>query len=232
MTQAHRGFVLALAPAFVLAGVLAAASPALADRRIEHVYYNPEHIVTVHGQRGVETMVEFGSDEHVENIAVGDSAAWQVTPNKRANMTVITDRRRYLFDLVATGARGRAIYAMRFDYPEQLVIAPAPLPAAQPTPAPTAPPPPPVHHTGWRMAGDRVLIPAQVYDDGNATYIAWKAESDLPAILAPGPDGSEGPVNLAMKDGTIIIDGVAPRYILRIGKASVTLTRPAREPQP
>ena len=68
-------------------------------------------------------------------------------------------------------------------------------------------------------------MPGEVYDDGTATYIAWNRDRDVPAILAPGPDGNEGPVNFVMKDGRIIIDGIAPHYILRIGKTSATLTR-------
>ena len=218
---------------------LALGAPAQADRRIEHVLYNPEHIVTVHGKSGLETMIEFASDEHVENIAVGDSAAWQVTPNKRinllflkplmarahSNMTVITDRHRYLFDLVASGGQGHAVYALRFEYPEQLLITPVVNPEPAPPAPVTAPPPPPVRNTGWRATGDRHLIPGEVFDDGSATHIVWNHDSDLPAIFAPGPDGSEGPVNFIMKDGTIIIDGVAPRYVLRIGKASAILTR-------
>ncbi len=31
-------------------------------------------------------MIEFGHGERIENVAVGDSSAWQVTPNKRANL--------------------------------------------------------------------------------------------------------------------------------------------------
>ena len=99
------------------------ATPALADRRIEQVYYNPDRVVTIKGTKSVQTVIEFGDDERIENIAVGDSAAWQVTPNKRANlvfvkplmrnartnMTVITDRRRYLFDLTNGTGRGTRI---------------------------------------------------------------------------------------------------------------------------
>ena len=64
---------------------------------------------------GIQSTIEFAADERIENVAVGDSSAWQITPNRRAsllfvkpltahsrtNMTVVTDRRTYMFDLVA-----------------------------------------------------------------------------------------------------------------------------------
>ncbi len=54
---------------------------------------------------GYQLAVEFGPDEQIENVAVGDSGAWQVTPNRRGdhlfvkpiqpgvstNMTVVTN---------------------------------------------------------------------------------------------------------------------------------------------
>ena len=255
----------------VLAGLaLAASTPLLADRRIEQVVYSADAVVAVRAQSRVQTMIEFAPDEHIENIALGDSAAWQVTPNKRANllfikplstrtrtnMTVVTDQRRYLFDLVTAPASARPVYVLRFAYPEQLVLplanalapgagalppATAPLPGGAAPAAPTTltalPAPPPnssARNTGWRITGERSLQPSEVYDDGQATYLVWPEANDLPAILAPAADGGEGPVNFTIRAGTIVIDGVAPRYLLRLGKASVLLTRttpPAGSPE-
>lgn len=243
-----------------------ASTPLLADRRIEEVVYDPDTVVPVRAQSRVQTMIEFAPDEHIENIALGDSAAWQVTPNKRANllfikplgtrthtnMTVVTDQRRYLFDLVSAPATARPVYVLRFAYPEQLVlpllataqapagplpssptltptVAPAPLAADAPmaAPTPSAASPAPLRNTGWRITGERSLQPSEVYDDGQATYLVWPEANDLPAILAPAADGAVGPVNFTVRAGTIVIDGVAPRYVLRLGKASVLLTRTA-----
>lgn len=234
--------------ALPLLALLGAAPLAAADRRIEQVLFDPDGIVTVRGQTAVQTMIEFAPDERIENIALGDSAAWQVTPNKRGNllflkplaarahtnMTVVTDQRRYLFELVSAGPRARPVYVLRFAFPEQLVLAldaaSRPAAAAEPVsaaqPAAVAPPPPaPPRHTAWRASGASQLIPAEISDDGQSTYLAWSPARDLPAILATGVDGQDGPVNFTVREGTIVIDGVAPRYVLRIGKASATLVR-------
>ncbi len=63
-------------------------------------------IVQIVGKSGIQSTIEFATDERIENVAVGDSSAWQITPNRRAsllfvkplsahsrtNMTVVTDR--------------------------------------------------------------------------------------------------------------------------------------------
>src|SRR5690606_27195983 len=100
--------------ALLAAALLAAiGAPALAeDARIVERMYDPNEVVRVEGRAGVQATIRFAEDEHIENVAVGDSQKWQVTPNKRANllfvkplteramtnMTVVTDKHTYLFD--------------------------------------------------------------------------------------------------------------------------------------
>ncbi len=227
--------------------LLLATTPAQADRRVESRAYHADQVFSVTGHPGVQTMIEFSPDEHIENIALGDSSAWQVTPNKRANliflkplslrahtnMTVVTDRRRYLFDLVNGGTRARPLYALRFSYPDEeraalAAAAQAAMIAAAPPPA--APPPAPVLNTRWEASGERRLIPARIYDDGASTYLAWADTTELPAVLVRGSDGVEGPVNFTVRGDMLVIEGVAPLYVLRIGKASAVLTNLAPRP--
>jgi len=213
------------------------AVPVFADSRIKTLFYNPDRVVSIDGHRAVQTMIEFGADERIENIALGDSAAWQVTPNKRANlifvkpliprarsnMTVVTDKRRYLFDL-HNDERSRIIYSLRFVYPDEPKVELIDEPVAAKTSSPEVAPAPPALNTNWQSKGDSKLIPARVYDDGASTFIAWADTSELPAVLTMGADGSEGPVNFAIKGDYLIVEGVAPRYVLRLGKATAILT--------
>ncbi|MDE2041924.1 MAG: TrbG/VirB9 family P-type conjugative transfer protein [Alphaproteobacteria bacterium] len=220
---------------FALLGLvclLATAVGARAHQQIASIYYSESRVIPVSGQLGVQTMIEFGPDEQIENIALGDSNAWQITPNKRANlifikplrrhahtnMTVITDRRHYLFDL---GMGGPVYYDIRFIYPEALK-----LPDAAPSPEkPVAPAPAPVINSDWQRLGNAKLLPFKVYDDGHFTYMLWPEAADLPAIFAQAADGHEGPVNFTLHDGMIVVEGVAPRYILRIGKTHAELVK-------
>lgn len=227
--------------------VLTATTPAMADARIEQVSFDPAQVVIIRGEKNVQTMVEFAPGERIENIALGNAAGWQVTPNKRGNMlflkplaarartnmTVVTDQRRYLFDLVNCGSRARPVYVLQFTFPEQLVLGFAATQKAPPqqleaTSLPqmaTPPPQAPSRNTAWRATGASQLFPAEISDDGINTYLTWSPARDLPAILSTGGDGQEGPVNFTVRDSTVVIEGVAPRYALRIGKASATLTR-------
>lgn len=235
--------------------LLLLAAPAYAQGRSEQFSYSPTRVFTVTGQRAIQTLIQFAEDETIENIALGDAAAWQVTPNKRANMlfikplyargrtnmTVVTDRRRYLFDLTIAGPKGRAIYAIQFVYPEDQMAAALlarrtdPLLAGEamlPPPEPAGPPKPEIN-TSWGMTGDQVLRPARIYDDGEATFIAWSASTELPGVFAFGNDGKEGPVNYTVRGDYLVIDGVAPRFVLRRGKARTLLTNLApRPPKP
>ena len=69
-------------PALFLALALFS-SPTLAasDPRLKSVHYETDKVVTVLGRLGYQSMIEFGNGEQIENVAVGDSSAWQVTPN-------------------------------------------------------------------------------------------------------------------------------------------------------
>ena len=71
-------FFLALA---LLAAPLAAQvqpRPAGGDPRIQVVDYNDDQVVQLQATPGYQLTVEFGPDEQIESVAVGDSAAWQV----------------------------------------------------------------------------------------------------------------------------------------------------------
>ena len=101
------------------------------DNRLQTRVFDENAVVRIDGKVKVQTTIKFGPDEVIENVAIGDSAAWQVQPNKaqsilfvkplepdaRTNMTVVTDKRTYLFDLVAS-PRNSALYVLQFRYPE------------------------------------------------------------------------------------------------------------------
>src|SRR4029079_16504043 len=118
-------------PAAVLAlALFSATAHAAVDPRLKSVHYEADKVVQVQGRLRYQSMIEFAPGESIENVAVGDSTAWQVTPNKRANllflkslagksktnMTVITDQHTYLFDLSVAAAGDTPLYNLRFTY--------------------------------------------------------------------------------------------------------------------
>lgn len=241
-----------IAAALLVANALAVPAGAEDARLVERVY-DPDVVVRVDGKPGVQATIRFAEDEHIENVAIGDSQKWQVTPNKRANllfvkplseravtnMTVVTDRRTYLFDLIASPATRTPLYVLAFTYPEdeqqaqQAAAEPVEAPSAIELAAATDPyavvDPADLNHA-WTSTGDANLLPQQVYDDGNATFLTWPAGTALPAILIKDHKGDEGPVNFAVRGETIVVDGVPREIVLRSGEDSAVLTNlgPAR----
>jgi len=226
--------------------LVAAATPLHAsDERLLEVRYDESRVYRVEGKPKVQATIRFGEDETIENVAIGDSNAWQVTPNKRANllfvkplmakvstnMTVVTDKRTYLFDLVASPS-AQPLYVLSFTYPD------APKPTVDPSAQlaeQTAAPPEPVTdpallNFAWEKSGDRKLLPENIFDDGEAVFLSWPEGRPVPAILITNAEGDEGPVNFTVRGTTIVIDGVPSQLVLRSGKdkALVVNTAPAR----
>lgn len=99
--------------------------------RITMLEYDKDDIYTIACKVGYQTNIEFSPHEEVETISVGDRSFWQLIPsgnrlfirpmqeNVATNMTLITNRRSYQFDLKSVGPRdSRVMYVARFVYPE------------------------------------------------------------------------------------------------------------------
>lgn len=233
-------FLTALVLGCALSGVAQAADaprPGLVDPRIRTVAYDPDQVVRLTGYFGIQTMLEFSADERIENVSIGDALGWQVTPNKKANllfvkpldrtaatnMTVVTDRRRYVFELVIAPAKASTrdlAYVVRFLLPQP---ATAMLIAA----TPAKPTTPIARNNAYSLQGPAAIQPVRVFDDGKATYFAWPQQVDLPAVFVVGADGVEGLANAVVRDGYLVVDQLAPKFVLRGGKSAVTVTNTA-----
>ena len=234
----------------------ATAASAASDGRIKTLDYVPDKIVQIIGKSGIQSTIEFGPNERIENVAVGDSSKWQITPNHRAsmlfvkplaprsrtNMTVVTDRRTYMFDLVAGDKWTTPLYALKFSYPNDPPPEPVGKPA-QPVLAAAAPTVAPAImtadklHFDWKTKGDGKLLPARVFDDGQSVYLAWGRDTPLPAILTVSEDRKEGPVNYRMSGEYIVISPIPANLLLRYGRKTAQLwpthaivRRPVQQP--
>jgi type IV secretion system protein VirB9 len=211
-----------------------------ADSRIRTLAYASDQIVRIVGKTGIQSTIEFGSDERIENVAVGDSSAWQITPNRRAsllfvkpltarsrtNMTVVTDKRTYMFDLVAGDRATTPVYALKFSYPNEKpagAAGPVQQAAAVPTPQQQAALTAEKLHFDWNRKGSGKLLPARVFDDGASLYLAWGKDTPLPAILTQSEDRKEGPVNYRMSGEYIVISPIPANLVLRYGNRTATL---------
>ncbi len=191
--------------------------PGPGDPRIQSVLYDANQVVQIQAATGYQVTVEFAPDERIENVAVGDSGAWQITPNKRGdhlfikalgqgvttNLTVVTDARTYAFELAPLfGPLPTMAYTVRFRYatPAAVTVVANDGPGAG----------------RYKLSGDKALRPSAIDDDGVHTYVAWGPDQTLPAIFALDDKGNETLVNGMTRDGRFVIDAVANRLVFRI----------------
>jgi type IV secretion system protein VirB9 len=240
-----------LLPLLLLASsLLSTTAFAANDPRIREIGYNPRTVTTLRGCAGYQSTLAFAPGEQIENVALGNASVWQAVPNKRSdllflkpllhaghtNMAVVTDRRRYAFDLIAgDGAAcraGHATYDLQFTYPPD----PAPLLAPVAAAAVSLPPPPPSpdadmpapgqRNAAYSFTGTSTNVPMRVFDDGHSTWMRWADNSATPAVYSLGPDRpdrSETLLNYTVKGDYLVVDGISPAFVLRRGRAVAVL---------
>ncbi len=121
---------------FLLGAHAASASvPIVADSRIKTLVYNENEVYTITTHYGYQANVEFGRNESIEAVSVGDRVGWQIVPagrrlfirameeNSHTNMTIVTNKRAYQFDLRSSSSNAvygseELTYVLRFYYPD------------------------------------------------------------------------------------------------------------------
>lgn len=200
--------------------------PGAGDPRIQVVDYDPSQVIQIQAAPGYQVTLEFGSDEQIQNVAVGDSGAWQVSANRTGghiflkplqpiatNMTVVTSQRVYAFELVPLpGPSPDMAYWIRFRYPG---AAGAPQSASAEL----------IVEGRYRLSGEASLRPSRISDDGQHTYIEFPRDAAIPAIYAVDERGSESLVNGMMRDDLYVIDSVVQRLVFRIDQHVAHATR-------
>jgi type IV secretion system protein VirB9 len=112
----------------------AAEEPITTDTRIKTYVYSENEVYRVVVHHGFQTNIEFADKEEIETLSVGDAYAWNITPlgkrlfikpleeNIHTNLTVITNKRSYQFELLSTSpddtTHAQLAYLIRFYYPQ------------------------------------------------------------------------------------------------------------------
>lgn len=196
----------------------------LADPRIQTHGYNKDAVVNLAVSPGYAAVVELASDEQIDTVVIGNGNGWQITETAGGNrlvvkplsgaaptnMVVITDARRYVFDLDPGGSPDRTSFVLRFDYPGNEAAASR-------------------QASSYKFSGDRQLFPVAMRDDGQRTRVRWGKETPMPAIVAIGDGQAETLVNGRMVGNEYVIEGTAERYKFRYGTAeAVAVRRPVK----
>lgn len=250
------------------ASVLSAAQAAITpprgseDARVRTVTYQHMNVVELRTFYGVSTHIALSQGEHVKDIACGDSAAWDIVARENnlfikpraqqadTNLTVITNRRTYNFELIvlpfpanSTGAwrDKNLIYSLAFQYPEDAIREQNAFLAVQAQAAARQEAEREkranaklvkdelegvkgrVVNTDYWAAGDPSITPTKAYDNGQFTYLTFAPHSPMPSVYSLGTGDREALINTNVEGNTIVVQRLANRLVLRMGKRVVCI---------
>lgn len=227
-------------------------TPLMTDKRVKQVAYDPNQVYEIVGTYNYQTSLEFEADEMVKVVALGDTIAWQtipfrnrlflkpVEPNANTNLTVITSKRTYYFQLGSSMKTAGQSYLVRFIYPANRASSFTEFKSTESEPVvsggtPGAP------NINYGFAGDKDAIGLQsVMDDGQFTKFLLKKGADMPQFYRVLPDGTEALVNKRREGDYVVVERLDSMFVLRDGNAHVcvenlanpykrTVTRSARD---
>ncbi len=217
--------------------------PIQIDHRVRTIIYQPDQVYKYTGHYHYETSIEFAPDEQILTISMGDSTAWMLNPSgfrlflkpieqdATTNMTLITNKRVYLFELHARETDDiddpNMMFIMRFLYPNEsgnsaggrrgssddgtsfsryLDSVPDPLSDLG------------KYNLNYTIAGTDIIAPIRIFDDGLFTYFQFRNKNaDLPAFYMVNEDNSEALINFRTRGDYIVVERVAKRFTLRHG---------------
>ena len=213
-----------------------------ADARVKTLTYHENDVYRLKGHYGFTTVIEFSPKEKIETISVGDSESWQIIkPNRNnilfikplehnaeTNMTVLTSKRIYTFELAAGKApspkSSELTFRVKFRYPEEASMELAnigSMPGGKYDPLEGS------DTTDWNFdysySGDKSLRPKRVFDDGTFTYFEFTKPDATPAIFSVDADGNESIVNFNMQGSYMVVNSTKRQFTLRDGDTATCI---------
>lgn len=218
------------------------------DPRVRIVDYNPLNVVKLATFYGVSSHVQFGSEEAITDVAVGDEKAWNVAPRGNhlfikpqaqkadTNVTVITNKRTYHFALVVqprplkdstAWADPNLIFSLQFRYPDEEAANIAVKSEKEDlrkrlgeAKASSPAKRKSEHNTDYWVAGSEEISPTAAHDDGRFIYLTFTNNRDMPAVYEADANEKESLINTDVSSGnTIVVQRLVKHLILRKGNA-------------
>jgi type IV secretion system protein VirB9 len=205
--------------------------------------YHPNDVFKFTGYYGYQASIELAQGEEVVSISMGDTTSWQIVPSgsrifikpmeqdATTNMTLITNKRTYFFELYAqetTDIRDPdMVFNVKFLYPdeeEEDHIKTFSSSAATGIAEPDLDHPEKFNFY-YSISGNEEVAPIKIFDDGEFTYMQFRDKNmEIPAIFAVDENLRESMVNFKLdpnNSNLIIIEQVFQKLTLRSGKKIV-----------
>ena len=201
------------------------------DSRIRTVRYSPNEVYQFIGHYSYQSAIQFADDEKVLTVSMGDSTSWLVNPagnriflkpveqNALTNMTVLTDKRSYLFELHAEETKDirdkNMIFELRFIYPQSDN---ASVDVNQLDALPDLERDAAKLNFNYTIRGSTVIEPIRIFDDGQFTYFEFRDKNaEIPAFFRVDSVNNEEMINYRKRGNYIVVERVTSRFTLRRG---------------
>lgn len=208
------------------------------DKHIQEARYNPNEVYLVNTMQGYITTIQFGEDEKIISVNIGDSSSWLVSVQEQTvnlkptanqpdtNLNVLTTRGTYQFFLTApslqpdatTGKLPRTpsdhtAFLLKFTYPESGLSGSGILTKKEKR----------VENWNYTARGNPAIVPMRVFDNGWFTFFDFGERQDIPAIFMVDGQGKESIVNYHMQGRYVVVEMVARQFTLRHGNQVATV---------
>ncbi len=204
------------------------------ERKFRSYIYNPNDVYRYIGHYTYQGFIEFEDGETISTISMGNPSLWLFESlgnrlflkpvgedNSETNMTIITSKKVYHFELVAREAKGISdkdlIFVVKFVYPDEKdknIVQFTKVPASDDPDMRDISP----YNFNYQYTGENSVAPMKVFDNGEFTYFQFaKKNAEIPAIFTVDAQGFESLINFRATNNYIIVERVAAQFTLRNG---------------
>lgn len=204
------------------------------EKKFRSYIYNPNDVYRYLGHYTYQGFIEFEEGETIGTISMGNPSLWLFEhlgnrlflkpvgeDNSETNMTVISSKRVYHFELMAKEAKGISdkdlIFVAKFVYPDDkdknIVSFPKVTLSDEPDMRDLS-----IYNFNYQYTGEPSIAPAKVFDNGEFTFFQFaKKNAEIPAVFSVDSSGFESLVNFRSAGAYIIVERVSPQFTLRNG---------------
>ncbi|SFR90056.1 type IV secretion system protein VirB9 [Dyella sp. OK004] len=250
----NRTSQLALSVALCIAA--AAAPRGASAQAVQQYEYQPDRVYQVRTGLGITTQIELSPNEKILDFSTGFSSGWELSRRDNVfyvkpknvdvdtNLMIRTATHSYIFELKVVATDWRTLdqarikgvqYKIAFNYPADTAFANEATKVADAPELSTAL----VKGRNYNFSYDYAmrsrtppwLVPVNVYDDGQFTYIKLSdmtkfPTGDFPAVyMREKEHGEDSVINTTVEGNTIIVHGTYPYLVIRHGDNVVGLRR-------
>jgi type IV secretion system protein VirB9 len=221
-------------------------------QEVREVPYQVDQVVRVNTGLGIATQIEISPQEQIKDFGTGFSDGWELVRRDNifyirpknvdvdTNMYIRTNMRSYLLDLRVSATKWKTLeeaknagvfYKVRFVYPSEAPDKSSAMAGANAVLSPSAAALDSQgnYHLNYdysTLRSDSTIVPTRVYDNQQFTYIHLPPLANFPAVFGRHErSGEEFLVNTKSEKNVMVVLGVYPYLVMRLGNDVVGLRR-------